>query len=197
MWDQSVFTAAGGRKYVSRQEGLRLLDTAAEDGLANAALVGLLACTGCRLSEALGLTRFQLDGERSSVRLVRLKQRRRRPAYREVPVPAALMAMLLELGRSAGEDGRLWHWSRQTAWRRLKRLMRRAGIEGPQANSRGLRHGFGVACALARVDPRITQRWMGHSKAATTAIYLEVMGDEARSLIAQLWPYQRLDMPPD
>lgn len=70
--------------------------------------------------------------------------------------------------------------------------MRAAGIEGPQACPRGLRHGFGVACALARIDPRVTQRLMGHTKTETTALYLEVLGPEARELLARLWAWEAL-----
>lgn len=189
--ETSIFTACGRRKYLTKAEGLRLLDVSSEFGLADAALVGLLACTGCRVSEALGVTGFQLDEVRNVVALRRLKQRGQ-PQFREVPVPEALMAMLMLLARRSGEGGRLWAWSRQTAWRHVKRMMRAAELEGPQANCRGLRHGFGVACVLAQVDPRVIQRWMGHARSETTAIYLGVMGAEAHALMARQWAYSRL-----
>lgn len=188
MHSQSLYSTAGRRKYITRAEGLRFLDVAAEAGLADAAFAGLLASTGCRISEALALTRFQLDPADEQVSFFTLKQRR--PCWRSVPVSPALMAMLLEQAEVAGASEPLWSWCRQTAWRRMTAHMRAAGIEGPQACPRGLRHGFGVACALARIDPRVTQRLMGHSKAETTSIYLEVLGPEARELLARSWAWQ-------
>lgn len=190
MHNQSLYGPAGRRKYITRAEGLRFLDAAAEGGLADATFAGLLASTGCRISEGLALTRFQLDPADGQVSFLTLKQRR--TCWRSVPVSPALMAMLLEQSEAAGASEPLWSWCRQTAWRRMTAHMRAAGIEGPQACPRGLRHGFGVACVLARIDPRVTQRLMGHTKTETTALYLEVLGPEARELLARLWAWEAL-----
>jgi integrase len=41
---------------------------------------------------------------------------------------------------------------------------------------------------LARKIPLpIVQRWLGHSRLETTAIYLDVSGDEERELAKRLW----------
>ena len=52
-------------------------------------------------------------------------------------------------GREANRDAPLWHISRPTAWRLIKRVMTRAHIQGRQATGKGLRHGFGVAMVTA------------------------------------------------
>ena len=52
--------------------------------------------------------------------------------------------------------------------------MAAAGIEGPQACPRGLRHGYGVAAVL------------GHASLDTTAIYTTALGAEARELVARV-----------
>jgi len=190
VWQEttSLFTAQGQRKYLTRAEAMRFLDTAGEFDLPTAALACLVACSGCRLSEALQLTRFQLDPASSAVVFRTLK--RRRLHHRSVPVPSEVIDILLALSERDPTDSRLWQWSRQHGWRRIKAVMAAAGIEGPHANPKGLRHAYGVACATARIDPRVTQRMMGHSKPATTAIYLEVMGPEAFALLSRMWHEQ-------
>lgn len=187
----SLHDGRGRRKYVTEEEGCRFLQAAAEDGPEAATLAALLASTGCRITEALRLTASQLDPETGTVTFLTLK--RREMHWRSVPVHPALMERLCMLAEKADPGKPLWSISRQTAWRQTRAQMHRAGIEGPQACPKGLRHGFAVSCVMARLDPRITQQLMGHSNEKTTAIYLEVLGDEARALLAQSWAYQAID----
>jgi hypothetical protein len=56
---------------------------------------------------------------------------------------------------------RLWSWSRTIGWRRVKKAMTLAGVIGPQATAKGLRHSFGVAAFQAKVPPHLVQRWLG------------------------------------
>ena len=46
--------------------------------------------------------------------------------------------------RGKGRDVRLWPWGRMTGWRVVHRVMQDAGLAGPHASPKGLRHGFGV-----------------------------------------------------
>jgi integrase len=71
---------------------------------------------------------------------------------------------------------KLWRWSRTTAWRRVKEIMKAAGINGLAAPPKGLRHGFGVHAFQASVPPHLVQRWLGHASLRTTAIYGDVLG---------------------
>lgn len=48
-----------------------------------------------------------------------------------------------------------------------------AQVTGIAACPRGLRHGFGVGTLQAGVPINLTQRWMGHSRLSTTAIYAD------------------------
>ena len=68
-----------------------------------------------------------------------------------------------------------WPITRQTANRQVGAIMRTAGIEGPQACRRGLRHSYGVAAAL------------GHASLTTTAIYTRAIGAEAHELVSRVW----------
>jgi hypothetical protein len=98
----------------------------------------VLAYAGCRISEALALTVHHIDAERFMVTIRTLK--RRKLVYRAVPVPQAMIELLR---RHA--DTLFWSMHRVTAWRVIKATMRLAGIAGPMACPKGLRHGFGYS----------------------------------------------------
>jgi len=74
-----------------------------------------------------------------------------------------------------------------TGYRRVKEAMQRAGITGPQASPKGLRHGFAVAAIGAGVPLNLVQRWLGHADMATTAIYTHAVGDEERKIAQRMW----------
>ena len=65
--------------------------------------------------------------------------------------------------------------------------MQEAGIVGRAACPRGMRHGFGVGTLQAGVPLSLVQRWMGHARLSTTAIYTEVSGAEEAAFAAQFW----------
>jgi hypothetical protein len=57
----------------------------------------------------------------------------------------------LQARRGKGRGVSLWPWSRMTGWRAVHAVMAVAGLDGPQASPKGLRHGFGVAAVSAGV----------------------------------------------
>jgi site-specific recombinase XerD len=65
--------------------------------------------------------------------------------------------------------------------------MRRAGIAGPQSCPKGLRHSFGIGTLQAGVPLNLTQKWMGHARISTTAIYADACGPEEAAFAAQFW----------
>ena len=65
--------------------------------------------------------------------------------------------------------------------------MRAAGIEGPQACPRGLRHAYGVAAVQAGVPLTTLAAVLGHADLSTTAIYATAVGAEHRQLVSRLW----------
>ena len=85
-------------------------------------------------------------------------------------------------GSARGANRRLWPITRQTANRQVGALMRSAGIEGPQACPRGLRHSYGVAAVTAGVPLPTVAAVLGHASLTTTAI-----GAEARELVSRIW----------
>ena len=143
-WDAwQIHDSNGRRKYLSSDERARFLLAADSLAPTKRALCHVLAYAGCRISEALALTMHQVDGERLALTFRTLK--RRRTVYRVVPVPQTTIEMLRAL--PASDDGRIWRPHRVTAWRLVKATMARAGITGPMACPKGLRHGFGIRAA--------------------------------------------------
>ena len=152
-----------------------------------------LAYTGARISEVLALVPLRIDTSANAIVLESLKKRKR-GIYRAVPVPANLLERLntvhciLDRRRDPSlNNQRLWNWSRTTAWKRVKTIMRSAGIAERLAMPKALRHAFGVRGTQAGVPLNMIQRWLGHADIETTAIYTDVMGDEERLLADRMW----------
>ena len=104
---------------------------------------------------------------------------------RRIPVPAEFAA---RLGRFADhQEQRLWPWGRTKAWQVIKEVMEVADIHGSQACPKALRHTFGVHAIQNGVPIHLVQRWLGHSQISTTAIYLDVIGEEERAIAAKMW----------
>jgi integrase/recombinase XerD len=147
-----------------------------------------LLYTGCRPSEAMALIANRVDFQAQAITF-ESRKKRRSGIYRAVPVPVALLdALDLVHGiRDRKTRARLWTWSLKTAYTRVTEVMEAAGIAGPQASPKGLRHGFGVACIEKGIPLNLVQRWLGHAHLATTAIYADAIGEEERGIAARLW----------
>jgi len=178
-----AFDPSGRRKYVSASERARILQTAQQSPPEINALMQVLIFTGCRVTEALNLTVDHLDEELGALTFRTLK--RRRLAFRTVPIPLSLIRLLQKLPQTG--DGCFWQMHRVTAWRHVKSVMVETEVRGPMACCRGLRHGFGIHAAGRSVPPNLIQRWMGHASLTTTAIYLDATGSEERDFAARTW----------
>lgn len=189
-----LLTSDGKRKYLTQDEQERFL--AAAENL-DSALVRTfcmtLAYTGCRISEALELTPDHIDLSAKAVRLRTLKQRKK-VVYRAVPVPESYLDAM-KLVHSVqkrqklknGRDVPLWGFSRVMGWKHVKAVMQAAGIEGEHATPKGLRHGFGVRMAQKTRNPRLIQKLLGHKYLETTAIYMDLVGEEERAEVIAAW----------
>jgi integrase/recombinase XerD len=128
--------------------------------------------------------------------------KRREHHVHEVSIPPALMAALdrhFKLSEMHHEpvtaSGRLWPWHCATAWRHIKQVMRHAGISGHHTTLRGLRHAFGVGALRCNVPLNLVQRWFGHARISTTAIYAEVSGVDEITVAERFWDHT-LTLPP-
>jgi integrase len=189
----SLYAANAERKYTNEAERQRFLEVMGRQKSERALFSLLLAWTGGRPSEVLSVVPLSFQIERNVVVLPTLK--RRRPHAREVPIPPGLMAAidrrfgLRELQRNPETaTKRLWSWSsRITVWRFVKGGMIEAGIVGRPACPRGLRHGFAVNALQASVPLNVVQKWLGHARISTTAIYAAVAGPEEMLFAERFW----------
>jgi integrase len=190
----SLYSGTGERKYINQAERQRVLAAMQRLKRERALFSLLLLWTGARVSEVLAVRANSFQIERNVVALRTLK--RRRLHVREVPIRPELMTALDERFRLRAlqadpetANRRLWPWSRWTAWRFVKGAMLEAGIVGRPACPRGLRHGFGVGTLQANVPINLVQRWMGHSRISTTAIYADVMGEDEAAFAERFWEF--------
>lgn len=65
--------------------------------------------------------------------------------------------------------------------------MRSAGIDDRLCQPKALRHGFAVEAGQKGVPLNIVQRWLGHARLETTAIYSGALGEEERNLARRAW----------
>ena len=182
-----------GRKYLTADERQRFLAAVRAHPKPTVQTLALtLALTGCRVSEALSIRACDVDLDAAEIRIATLK--RRREHWRGVPVPEDLIhALDLVHGvrraqtSTRGRTRLLWPVTRQAAHRQVVAVMRTAGIEGPQACPRGLRHSWGVAAVQAGVPLTTIAAVLGHADVATSAIYATAVGAEHRELVARVW----------
>jgi integrase/recombinase XerD len=182
-----MFDRSGNRKYLNtteRKAFLRAVGAVADPS--RRAFLLTLFHTGCRISEALNVITARVDATNGTITFETLK-RRRHGCFRAVPVPDELTKDLRSLANGKQPSARLWSFSRPTAYRLVKATMRACQIAGSMACPKGLRHGHGVACVGVKIPLSTIQKWLGHARVETTAIYLDVLGEEERALAKRLW----------
>ncbi|WP_041317288.1 tyrosine-type recombinase/integrase [Hyphomicrobium nitrativorans] len=187
----SLYSTAGLRKYLTREERDRFLVASWSATRPDVRTLCLtLVYTGCRISEALALTTADIMVDERAIAIRCLKKRKPQVVVREVPIPPVLIEELQRIHGlpSAGHLQRLWPLSRGRAWQLVKEVMGTAGlVSGPHASPKGLRHGFGVHAIRSKIPLNLVQRWLGHARMETTAIYLQAMGSEEREIAARMW----------
>lgn len=186
---QSLFDRTGTRKYLVARERQSFVAAAVAEGGAIGAFCLTLAFTGARISEALALTSERLDSSNEAIVFETLKQRKK-AIFRAVPIPRQLLVTIADTTCASQADvtaRRLWPWCRTTAWKHIKRVMKAAGISDALSKPKALRHGFAVDAGQNGVPLNIVQRWLGHARIETTAIYAGAIGEEERNLARRAW----------
>jgi integrase len=190
-----LYEANGQRKYLTAGERERFLKAAESADREVRTFCGVLAYTGCRISEALALTADRIDLAEGVIVFESLKKRKR-GVYRAVPVPPALLDALdlvhglrkAQARKDKGASVHLWDFARNTAWRKVKAVMDSAGLGGLAcATPKGLRHAFGVSAVSKGIPLNLAQRWLGHAQISTTAIYADAVGEEEKSIASRMW----------
>ncbi len=188
----SLFDRSGNRKYLVARERLAFVRSAHAAGGEIGAFCLTLAFTGARISEVLALVAERIDSADEAIAFRTLKQRKK-TVFRAVPVPSSLIAMLT--GCVADPKSRIFPWGRTTGWKIVKAVMRDAGIGEALCKPIALRHAFAVEAGQKSVPLNIVQRWLGHARIETTAIYASAIGDEERNLARRAWGSLELAMP--
>lgn len=182
-----LFDQRGQRKYLTPAQRIEFLRAAQSAPGLVLTFCSTLGFTGCRLSEALALTARRVDQEAGILFFESLKKRKR-GIFRGVPVPPNLLETLASVHHlPTSGDERLWRWSRTTAYRRVKEVMKAAGIHGACATPKGVRHSFGILAVMSGVPLNLVQKWLGHSRLATTAIYTDAIGNEEQEIARRMW----------
>lgn len=185
---QSLFDQTGSRKYLVARERLSFVSAAVAEGGTVGAFCLTLAFTGARISEVLALRAESIDASNEAIVFETLKQRKR-GVFRAVPVPRRLVDLVLRATQGSGRRSRsrFWPWGRTMAWKHVKRVMKSAGIADSLCKPKALRHGFAIDAGQNGVSLNIVQRWMGHARLETTAIYAGAIGEEERALARRTW----------
>lgn len=200
--EMRLFDDTGQRLYLSADERARFLVAASQRPREDRVFCHLLHFTGCRPTEALAVAPDRILLEDRAIVIQSLKKRatdrqgrRKRPQFRTIPVPERLiddLDLVFDLRKPRRPSARqepLWPMSRTTAWRLVKKVMDDAGIAGPQATTKGLRHGFGIAMLSGErpLPLNVLRDLLGHTDTKTTEIYLQAVGYEKRALVMQAW----------
>jgi integrase/recombinase XerD len=140
---------------------------------------------GLRLHEALSLQVSAIDGPRLLVHIHRGKGAK----DRYVPLPAATLALLRTYWKT--HRNRTWLFpatgrdqqqsptatsplSRTSVQGAFRTATQRAGITQRGVAIHTLRHSYATHLLAAGVNPRLIQRYLGHTQLATTMVYLHL-----------------------
>lgn len=192
MTSQSTLTLygrSGQRKYLTASERKRFYNVAMTRTLSIKLFLMMLFYSGARISEALNLKFWQIDFEQNIVIFESLKKRRR-GIFRAVPLPQDFCDQLRHYLIESNIENRIWRFTRRTASRYVRVAMVEANIKGEQASAKGLRHSFAVSAIEKDIPLNLIRNWMGHSSIETTAIYLNVSGQEERRFAERMWDSQ-------
>lgn len=191
--DWSLYDARGRRKHLTTAERRRVLRAMLESEGSTSTFCAVMILTGARISEVLALTPERIDGDHSAINFHTLKQGER-VRTRAVPVPRGLISRLQDVHcfREAQIDPLksgtpLWAWSRTTAWRRVKTVMRLARIPPYLAHPHILRHTLATEAYDRDVPLETIQSLLGHVDIRTTEIYTHMLTRRLRRLTARTW----------
>jgi len=150
-------------------------------------LIILLWQTGARITEALRITRNDIDTYNLSIRVLTEKQKSKKskPVYRIVPISAELSNEIASYVLNQNITDKLFNISRQRAFQIIKKTAIKAGIT-KSVHPHTFRHSFAVNCISQGVPLPIVKDLLGHSSVLTTMIYLKIVQQDARTFLSQV-----------
>lgn len=170
--------------YLSAPEVNAMLEVC-KDSKRNHLLINLLWQTGCRISEALKVTRNDVDLYNLSIKVLTEKKRSKKgkPAYRVIPITAELSNELASYALTENISERFFDITRQRAFQIIKSIANKVGITKP-VHPHTLRHSFAVHCISQGVPLPVLKDLLGHSSVLTTMVYLKIVQQDARQFLS-------------
>ena len=172
--------------YLSAPEVQAMLDTCI-DNKRDHLLINVLWQSGCRIIEALKITRNDADLYNLSIKVLTEKKRSKKgkPTYRVIPITAELSNELASYALTENITNRLFNITRQRAFQIIKSVANMASINKP-VHPHTLRHSFAIHCLFSGVPLPILQKLLGHSSILTSMIYLRVVQQDSRQFLNQV-----------
>ena len=151
--------------------------------LRDLALVAILTYTGCRIGEALVLSREDIDFKSKTVRIKQLKKRGE--FSRIVPVPSRLFWDIMEWYLRKTPSDRLFEISERQArnivYKFSARYLRR------KLRPHALRHAYALAVLKRTKDLEIVRRLLGHADYKHLKHYLNYTQEDLEEELAKVF----------
>jgi len=152
-------------------------------GARDLALVAILVFTGCRLGEAVLLTRRDLDAKR---RIVVIKQLKKRGEFqRVVPVPSSLYWDIMAYYLDRVVEERLFNISTRQA-RNIVYAFTEKYLK-KRIRPHAIRHSYAVAVLKATKNLEAVRRLLGHSDYSTIKVYLDLTQEDLEQELSKLF----------
>ncbi len=104
-----------------------------------------------------------------------------------IAIDIVIAILILKAKGTKNGEIRLFDFSDRTARTYVKKVIKKAGLSGAMATPRGLRHSMGVMLVLNKVPGNTIKDMLGHRAIKNTMIYLQMVDDERRGLVSQIW----------
>jgi integrase/recombinase XerD len=155
------------------------------------ALLELLYASGLRASEIAGLRPSDLNLEAGYLRCLGKGSKERVVPIGNPAIQALRTYLASERPESSADrvflSARGGPLARESVWRILRKLARRAGVHG-RVFPHAVRHSFATHLVEGGADLRYVQEMLGHSKISTTQMYTHVDRERLKSVHRKFHP---------
>ena len=149
-------------------------------------LIYFLSRSGCRISEALRLTVANVDFANRVLHCPTLK--RRSHQERSIPITgetAGVVAEFISRTNLQRQDN-FFKYTRKTAFLRVQKACRMAGLVDERCHPHTFRHTFAVNSVLSGIPLPVLQAWLGHRDISNTLIYTQVLAVDSHHFIEKI-----------
>ena len=168
-------------KYFVRGE-MEIILAEAREKPKNFLFLTLLWQTGARVSELLMTRVRDINLTTRTIGIHTLKRKRKPKRVLPVkPETVGVIAAYIVTEKLESSDF-LFKFSRQWAFKIVKKAVLQAGFEEDRAHPHAFRHSFAINCLLQEEPVPITvlKEWLGHANITNTLIYTKILARDAR-----------------